>query len=158
MRAPAVVVLVLLAASCKSGGSDIDAGAVGCIERQTAPPAHVHIADGMTHAGLECFACHQPGGEAGINFDFAGTVFTGTSGPEGGVHIRIRDVNERIHVVTTDEAGNFYVPSGSGLTFPIFVDVSGCPTTTRMNEMLTSPSQGNCNMCHTGGALERIHL
>jgi hypothetical protein len=159
MRLALLAISALLAGGCKSGGGgDIDAGAVGCIERHPAEPAHVHQVDGMTHAGLECFTCHQPGGQAGIDFDFAGTVFTGLSTADGGVHIRIRDSVDRIHVVQTDAAGNFYVPSSSGLVFPVFVDVSACPTTIRMNGQLTSPTQGNCNMCHDGGVQGRISL
>ncbi|MBX3162789.1 MAG: hypothetical protein KF773_42900 [Deltaproteobacteria bacterium] len=158
MRAFVAIAAVLAAAGCKSGGAgDVDAGAVGCIERNPPEPAHVHT-DGMTHAGLECFTCHQPGGAAGIVFEFAGTVFTRDNGPEGGVHIRIRDSLDRIRVEQTDDAGNFYVRAGSGLAFPVFVDVSACPTTERMNAMLTSPSQGNCNMCHDGGVLGRISI
>ena len=101
--------------------------------------------------------CHYTDPAAGL-FDFGGTVMNANGEPEAGVHIRLRDSQDRLMAIVTDAAGNFFVPTGSGMVFPVFSDVSDCQTVIRMNGQLNVPTEGNCNMCHDGGLQAHINL
>jgi hypothetical protein len=155
--------ILLLASGCRyilgiDDPAPIDADGLGaCIEREPAAAAYNHvIGPGGPLAGEPCLTCHHDA--TAPPFDFAGTVFSTSGVAEAGVHLRLRDIEDRIQIVATDEAGNFYVPADTGMMFPVFADVSDCPTVIRMGGQLLDKTQGNCNACHDGNLTARINL
>jgi hypothetical protein len=150
-------IALLLVCACSSDSDDDPF--TSCFERETAEPTYNHIiAPGGSLAGTDCLGCHNDADPTAGTFDFAGTVFDTAGGPEAGVHIRLRDSNDRLFGVTTDDAGNFFLPRNTGAVFPVFPDLSACPTTIRMAGSLLDSTEGSCNRCHDGGVQARITL
>jgi hypothetical protein len=132
----------------------------GCQNRNAAPdPPHDHggVA-GATNAGMSCVAsgCHLEGatGTDAPAFEFAGTVYkTGAVAPNAGVIITITKVADGTTAsAITDTAGNFHVPAGMlAGAFPATVNVSACPTISKMVGQLAADTGPSCNgggTCH----------
>jgi hypothetical protein len=116
----------------------------------------------LMHPGRDCIGCHDDRG--GPLLAFGGTVY-GEAGEDDecagldGVIVTITDANQDDYVVTTNEAGNFYLrrSEAPNLTFPIFASIDKDGT---VNRMFTPIEEGSCNTCHgksgSGGASGRI--
>jgi len=164
----------LLLAACsvgEVGGTSIDAGGNGCVDRLTpAGGAHMHIAGGTSNKGQNCIvaACHlanNPGAGA-PGFQFAGTVYAGaTTNPQAGAQVRIKGGPMPL-TTYTDTDGNFYFMAGSlPGQFTANTDVSACPTIMNMSTQLIGgggAGANSCNLCHAptaaGGTTAPISL
>ena len=62
--------------------------------------------------GQPCLVCHGGSGPASSQFSIAGTITMtqGQPGPASGAQVVIEDISGSIVTLTTNPAGNFYVP------------------------------------------------
>lgn len=141
--------------SASSGGDDNDQV---CADRAATPPSqYMHLAGTGSNAGMSCIEanCHSkaaPGPNAPF-YQFAGTVYQadGTT-PSAGAIIYV-NAGGKLAKMTSDTAGNFYVPDLTLATpFPSQTTATACPTINHMVGTLTA-GQGSCNggtggQCH----------
>ena len=115
--------------------------------------------------GNACISCHQT--NYGPLFTIAGTVYPSAhetdscNGSVGtGVSVIITDSNNRTVTLAPNATGNFY--SYSAITPPYTVKLSYQGRERDMTGLITAPTNGDCNSCHTmdgsNGAPGRIML
>lgn len=115
----------------------------------------------LMHPGGECIDCHTRRG--GPPFDIAGTVYAGfhqvlDCNGESGATVEITGADGQTFTLTSNSAGNFYLPVGRGLQTPYTARV----VVDGVERVMFSPqTNGDCNSCHTqdgaNGAPGRIH-
>jgi len=115
----------------------------------------------LMHPGGECIECHTRRG--GPPFDIAGTVYAGfhqvlDCNGESGASVEITGADGQTFTLTSNSAGNFYLPVGRGLQTPYTARV----VVDGVERVMFSPqTNGDCNSCHTqdgaNGAPGRIH-
>ena len=116
----------------------------------------------LMHPGGECIDCHTR--LDGPPFDIAGTVYAGfhqvlDCNGESGATVVITDANGQVFTLTSNSAGNFYLPVGRGLQTPYTAKV----VVDGVERVMFSPqTNGDCNSCHTqdgaNGAPGRVHI
>ena len=105
--------------------------------------------------GLACRSCHVVLGQAGTkDFDISGTVYPTAHEPDlcngvGGTTVVITDVNKTDHVLQVNSVGNFYNDDGLGFLKIPTPYTAKVVSGTKVREMLTSQTNGDCNSCHT---------
>lgn len=105
----------------------------------------------LMHPGGDCIGCHTENGE-GPRFLLAGTVMNSYKDDTdcngiAGVQVEITDANNQVFTMTTNKAGNFYLPFAMGpvaLPFKAKLSHDG-----RERAMMTPQSVGACATCHT---------
>ncbi len=127
----------------------VDAPGNGCINAVTA-----NIGDGHHNPGTDCMnGCHNHG------FTVAGTLYSAINSatPVVGATIRVKDANNQITDIVTQQNGNFYI--STAVTAPLTVLATSCPNIQTMSATVsTSGGIVGCNQtnCHVSG--NRIHL
>ena len=116
----------------------------------------------LMHPGGECIDCHTR--LDGPPFDIAGTVYAGfhqvlDCNGESGATVVITDANGQVFTLTSNSAGNFYLPVERGLQTPYTAKV----VVDGVERVMFSPqTNGDCNSCHTqdgaNGAPGRVHI
>jgi hypothetical protein len=87
----------------------------------------------LMRPGQDCLACHQGG--LAPRYTVAGTW------PAAGASVELRDAQNRLVTLTTNEVGNFY--TAEALAFPLTATVDG--------SLMEDPvPHGDCNRCHHG--------
>jgi mono/diheme cytochrome c family protein len=101
--------------------------------------------------GRACIACHSATG--GPSFELAGTVYptlhepnscNGVNGTTSGVSVLIIDAAGKTHTMPVNAAGNFTRVTNIPMPYRAMV-VKG----TKVREMKTLQTDGDCNGCHT---------
>lgn len=103
------------------------------------------------HPGGDCIGCHERSGE-GPRYLVAGTVFEQLGEADDcfgldGVTVEITDADGKEWTLTTNDAGNFYLPQSQGplaMPYRAAVVMDGVRT-----EMATAQSEGSCATCHS---------
>ena len=101
--------------------------------------------------GRRCLACHYTSG--GPTLTLAGTVYPTLHEPDDcagastNVSVVIVDAAGKSHTLPVNSAGNFLRVTALPMPYTARV-VSGGPTT-RVREMVTPQTDGDCNGCHT---------
>jgi hypothetical protein len=108
------------------------------------------VSPGPLHRpGQPCLVCHGADGPSRNTFVIAGTVFAvqGQSAPAPGVQVEIEDSTGSIVSLNTNEAGNFYIPTGEwSPVMPAWVP----QITMAQSQMQTHIGRdGSCADCHT---------
>jgi len=133
----------LLLAACVDETHDLQVQALGG-EAPGVPRGPLH------RPGQPCLVCHGGEGPASHQFVMAGTVYAvqGETAPATGAEVVIEDAKGAIYGATTNEAGNFYIPTGQWApTFPAQAQVSQGKSS---QQMLTHIGRdGSCADCHT---------
>jgi hypothetical protein len=144
-RRGAAVALVsgLLLAACVDETHDLQVQALGG-EAPGVPRGPLH------RPGQPCLVCHGGEGPSSHSFVMAGTVYAvqGEMAPATGAEVVVEDVKGSIYGATTNEAGNFYIPTDQWApTLPAQVQVSQGKNS---QQMLTHIGRdGSCADCHT---------
>lgn len=118
------------------------------------------------YPGRACIQCHKT--NYGPTLVAAGTVYSTahetddcTGSNVSGASIVITDANNHTLTASPNSAGNFYIRSGS-LTPPYTVKLTYQGRERDMTGLITAPTNGDCNSCHTmdgtNGAPGRIML
>ncbi len=109
-------------------------------------------------AGQPCLTCHGGNGPSSLELSVAGTIYQSAaldSPPLAGATVTIFDATELAdggapHTVTTNPAGNFYIPRSSWSPFyplhDISVSASGAAAPTTMHTDVGR--DGSCATCH----------
>jgi len=164
MRTPRFrsVILLLAAtgsASCFDPVHDDQVTALG--------PEVAGVPEGPTHRpGQPCRTCHGGDGPGSPEWSIAGTMYRVRNEPGTleGVRVILTDssANPVEHIVTSNSAGNFYIPMDDwSPTFPVFVrlEYGGGATKMRSTEMLSPIGRnGGCGFCHYGADNEPGHM
>jgi len=105
----------------------------------------------LMHPGGDCIGCHASEGE-GPRFLLAGTVMnafkddTDCNGTAG-VTVEITDATSKVFTLTTNKAGNFYLPVFDG---PLVMPFKAKVLRDGRERAMTAPqSNGACATCHT---------
>jgi hypothetical protein len=88
----------------------------------------------LMRPGEDCLGCHA--------FAAAGTVFHASGAGASGVTVTVT-VGGAAHTLTTNSAGNFYLPSAGGSVSAASVAGTSMPAGNGIS--------GRCNACHAGG-------
>jgi mono/diheme cytochrome c family protein len=101
----------------------------------------------MMHPGLTCIACHA--GNRGPDFAIAGTVYPSLHEPNecmgfDGARVILLDADGVPHTLQTNAAGNFMELESFPVPYKALVARG-----TRILEMKTPQTNGDCNGCHT---------
>ncbi len=123
--------------------------------------SNVSYGSSLMNPGRACLSCH------GGRFSFAGTVFptaheTDMCNGSGvaGASIIVTDATNRSQTITPNSAGNFY--SQIAIKPPYTVKLTYQGRERDMTGLTTTPTNGDCNSCHTmdgtSGAPGRIML
>ena len=129
--------------------SDPFAGATICTSGSTYRSREEGSA--LMNPGQACIACHSTERE-GPRFAIAGTAYpTGhepdnCNGSSTRVDVVITDANGTIYTLTSNAAGNFFLPSTPGIALPYTAVVAQGEATRVMSAPQTN---GDCNTCHT---------
>ncbi|MBI5511159.1 MAG: hypothetical protein HY903_20555 [Deltaproteobacteria bacterium] len=117
-------------------------------------PAVTTYGSGRHNAGKDCLACHD--GSTAVAWTLAGTLYDNASGSNAiaGATIIAVDARGRELRLVTQANGNFYT-SATGITFPVTVAASMCPSEIAMAGGVSSGG-ASCNSCHASGS--RIYL
>ncbi len=139
-----------------SGGStNAFTGAGAYMSGQPATSAvqqHMNNMVGVTPDKTQaCLTCHKNGG-AGVEFMFAGTIFTDQAGtmPAVNYEVRVRGSDGVGYIAHSDADGNFWFKKGmANLQFPANAGGRNMSTMALMNGTITT---GDCNDggCHAG--------
>jgi mono/diheme cytochrome c family protein len=125
------------------GGAAVDAGVCtsGTIWASGSPGS------ALMAPGKRCLACHSVSG--GPSLTLAGTVYPtlhepdGCNGVDGGASVVIVDAAGKSHTLPVNAAGNFLRVTGLPMPYTARV-VRG----TKVREMRTPQTDGDCNGCH----------
>jgi hypothetical protein len=145
-----------------SGGMMMDSGAVnaftGAGAYMSGQPAtsakqqHTTNMVGVTPDKTQaCLTCHKNGG-AGVEFMFAGSIFTDQAGtmPAANYEVRVRGSDGVAYIAHSDADGNFWFKKGmANLQFPANSGGRNMSATALMMGTITT---GDCNDggCHAG--------
>jgi hypothetical protein len=110
------------------------------------------VSPGPLHRpGQPCLVCHGEAGPSSHTFVIAGTVYAtqGQDAPAAGVQVELEDSTASSVSLSTNEAGNFYIPTGEwSPTFPMLVpQIMQGQTTQAMQTHIARA--GSCADCHT---------
>ena len=107
--------------------------------------------DNESHrAGENCMECHKSGGDAGIVFSIAGTIYHSNSNivyPNVSVNL-FPDINFNgipVEIFEVDGKGNFYSSIPIDWQNGLYTSVSSVSQIKRMNSTIFD---GSCNHCH----------
>ena len=114
------------------------------------------VRNGPTHRGGEpCTLCHSGGVGNPSAFSVAGTLYQKPTNkiPIEGALIHVTDATGAAHDLTSNCAGNFYVPATEWQpTFPLFVTVSDAATGTSIRMLSKVGRDSSCASCHSDPA------
>ncbi len=127
----------------------------------------VNIGSQFMYPGEACVSCHASNG--GPKLALGGTVYPTAHEPDnckganvGGAFVQVTDSTNRIFKVAVNTAGNFYAAAPPNLTPPYTVKLTYQGRERDMTGLVTAPTDGDCNSCHTetgtNGAPGRILL
>ena len=110
------------------------------------------VSPGPLHRpGQPCLVCHGEAGPSSNTFVMAGTVYAvqGQSAPAAGAQVVIVDSAASVFTINTNEAGNFYIPTGVwSPVMPTWVPQITLGKTTAIMQTHISRA-GSCADCHT---------
>ena len=141
--APALTLATLALVACTDATHDDPVQTLGA-EADGVPPGPLH------RVGQPCLICHGGIGPASQAFSAAGSVVLVRlqSQPAVGAQVQIEDVNGSFYTVTTNAAGNFFVPASAWQpTYPTQVQVTLGSLSQQMNTHVGR--DGSCAGCHT---------
>jgi hypothetical protein len=110
------------------------------------------VSPGPLHRpGQPCLVCHGEAGPSSHTFVIAGTVYAkqGQSAPAAGVQVELEDFSGTFVSLNTNEAGNFYIPTGEwSPVMPVLVpQISMGQSVETMQTHIAR--DGSCADCHT---------
>lgn len=104
--------------------------------------------------GEACVSCHKS--NFGPSLAFAGTVYPTAHEPNdckgtnvSGAVVQVTDAMNRVYNATVNTAGNFYAYAPPSLVPPYTVKVTYQGRERDMTGLITAPTDGDCNKCHT---------
>ncbi len=115
------------------------------------------VSPGPTHRpGQPCLVCHGGTGPGSPEFEIAGTIYEYrdvASGGVEGVQVRLTDVTGKVVPLTSNRAGNFYLPKDrETLSYPLAVELNDSRITDAppgVKSMITTVGRnGGCAFCH----------
>jgi hypothetical protein len=133
------VVLFLLFAACED---PVHNGEVDALGPENGSPGPTH------RPGQPCLTCHGGSGPASAQFAFGGTVYKEdkNDGYEG-VDVQLTDAKNAVKHVTTNSAGNFYLPHEDWEpVYPVHVSISRKDIKADMGTHVGR--NGSCAGCH----------
>jgi hypothetical protein len=138
------VALTVSLAACVDEEHELQVGALGG-EAPGVSPGPLH------RPGQPCLVCHGSEGPSSHSFVIAGTVYAvqGQSAPAPGVQVFLEDQTGSTVSLNTNEAGNFYIPTGEwSPIFPMWVPqmTMGQNGTAMQTHIARAQS---CADCHT---------
>jgi mono/diheme cytochrome c family protein len=141
---PVAALLIALAAACYDPVHEDDVASLGN-EVPGVPEGPLH------RPGQHCTTCHGGDGPGDPQWSVAGTIFAykGQTKPEVGATVTVTDKNGAQIVLTTNEAGNFYVEKDVwNPAYPLHVKISVPGITRSMDSSIGR--DGGCAACHRG--------
>lgn len=110
------------------------------------------VPEGPLHRpGQPCLACHDGRGPGESELSIGGTIYAARteSAPLAGAQVTIQDATGARRVVTTNEAGNFYIEKKSWApAYPLFVRIDFGDEKKVMQTRIGQ--NGGCAFCHYG--------
>lgn len=105
--------------------------------------------------GEDCMSCHAAGEEAASHsWSVAGTVFDASGAGLKGAKIEITDGDSRVHVLTSNAAGNFY--SAESMKAPFQSAALRFDGRNVFSPHEPGKLVGSCNACHTAGEFQLV--
>lgn len=109
----------------------------------------------LMNPGQDCMSCHAAGEEAASHsWSVAGTVFDASGNGLQGAKIEITDGDSRVHVLTSNAAGNFY--TAESMKAPFQSAALRFDGRTAFSPHDPGKLVGSCNACHTAGAQQLV--
>ena len=108
--------------------------------------------------GQPCLTCHGGSGP-GPDFVIGGTIYATRNGTAAlsGVAVVLTDAAQSHKTLTSNDVGNFYLPSEQWTpTYPISVKLVYGGVTKEMNSLIGR--NGGCAFCHYGSDNEASHM
>jgi hypothetical protein len=117
------------------------------------------VREGPEHRpGQPCLTCHGGSGP-GPDFVIGGTVYATRNGTQAlsDVSVVLTDADKTVKTLTSNRAGNFYLPSEQWTpTYPISVSLRMTGVTKNMNSLIGR--NGGCAFCHYGADNQANHM
>lgn len=139
------VALTVALAACVDESHELQVQALGG-EAPGVSPGPLH------RPGQPCLVCHGSEGPSSHSFAIAGTVYAtqGQTAPDPGVQVFLEDSTGSIVSINTNEAGNFYIPTGEwSPLYPIWVPQIQMGQSMPQSMQTHVARAGSCADCHT---------
>jgi hypothetical protein len=139
------IALTVVLVSCVDESHELQVQALGG-EAPGVSPGPLH------RPGQPCLVCHGSEGPSSHSFVMAGTVYAtqGQTAPGVGVQVFLEDATGASVSINTNEAGNFYIPTGEwSPLFPVWVPKMTMGQSTPASMQTRIGRDGSCADCHT---------